>query len=242
MIDSTATLREIALKHPATIRVFERLHLDYCCGGRRPLAEVCAEKALDETAVRAELEAMLSSAAAPAIDFASLSLAELGRHIVATHHAYIRNEVPRLAPLIERTTQRHGETHPEVAELGRLFRQLGDELLEHIAKEEMVLFPYIEALERSQREAAPLPHACFDSVASPVQVMLNDHENAGALLAAMRAATHDYTLPADACPTLAGLYDSAQAFERDLHQHIHLENNLQFPRAIALEAALRNHD
>lgn len=240
MIDSTATLRAIALAHPATTRVFERLHLDYCCGGRQPLAEACAAKSLDEATVRAELEAELARTAAPEIDFANLSLAELGRHIVATHHAYIRSEVPRLTPLIERTSIRHGEAHPEVIRFGNLLRKLGDELLEHIAKEEMVLFPYIEALERSQSEAAPLPHACFDSVASPVQVMLNDHETAGALLEQMRAETHGYALPADACPTLAGLYDSAQAFERDLHQHIHLENNLQFPRAIALEAALHN--
>lgn len=239
MINSTATLREIALAHPATIRVFERLHLDYCCGGRQPLTEACVEKSLNEATVRAALEAELAGTTAPEIDFASLALAELGRHIVATHHAYIRSEVPRLTPLIERTAIRHGAAHPEVILLGNLLRQLGDELLEHIAKEEMILFPYIEALERSQHEAAPLPHACFDSVAGPVQVMLNDHETAGALLEQMRAVTHGYTLPADACPTLAGLYDSAQAFERDLHQHIHLENNLQFPRAIALEAALR---
>jgi regulator of cell morphogenesis and NO signaling len=234
MTTSQSTLRSIALEKPATIRVFERFHLDYCCGGNRPLAEACAQKGIDVEAVLGQLAAA-TAAAEPDKDFTQATLPELIRHIVATHHAYVRSELPRLLPMAERCAAKHGPAHPEVVEVERQLRHLAVDLLNHLSKEEMFLFPYIEALDQHRNGNGAAPHACFATVASPIQAMLNEHEAAGALLEEMRAATRNFAPPAGACPTLVGLYDGLDAFERDLHRHVHLENNLLFPRAIAME-------
>jgi regulator of cell morphogenesis and NO signaling len=234
MTTSQSTLRSIALAQPATIRVFERFHLDYCCGGNRPLAEACAQKGISVDDVLAAL-ADATAAPEPARDFTQATPTELIQHIVSTHHAYVRSELPRLLPMAERCAGKHGPAHPEVIQIERQLRQLGTELLNHLSKEELILFPYIEALEKHHNGSGPAPHACFPTVESPVQMMLSEHEAAGALLEEMRASTKNFAPPADACPTLVGLYDGIDAFERDLHRHIHLENNLLFPRAIALE-------
>jgi regulator of cell morphogenesis and NO signaling len=234
MTTSQSTLRSIALAQPATIRVFERFHLDYCCGGNRPLAEACAQNGINVDDVLAGL-AEATAAAQPARDFTQATPTELIQHIVSTHHAYVRSELHRLLPMAERCAAKHGPAHPEVIQIEGQLRQLGTELLNHLTKEELILFPYIEALEKFHNGVGPAPHACFPTVESPVQMMLNEHEAAGALLEEMRAATRNFTPPPDACPTLVGLYDGIDAFERDLHRHVHLENNLLFPRAIALE-------
>jgi regulator of cell morphogenesis and NO signaling len=228
MTATQSTLRSIALGQPATIRVFEHFHLDYCCGGNRPLAEACAQKGIEIEAILAAL-AEATKAAPPEQDFAHATPAELIHHIVSTHHAYVRSELPRLLPMAERCAAKHGPVHPEVTLIERQLRQLGSELLNHLSKEEIILFPYIEALERSRDAGEPAPHACFATVGSPIQAMLNEHEAAGALLEQMRAATQGFTPPKDACPTLAGLYDGIAAFERDLHRHVHLEKQPALP-------------
>jgi len=235
MLTLQTTLRAIALEEPATIRVFERFHLDYCCRGRSPLAEACAEKALDTSEVLAALEEATRGSDAVERDFTQATPTELIRHIVQTHHAYVRSELPRLLPLAEKVAAKHGPAHPEYFQVGINLRQLGAELINHLAKEEMILFPYIEALEASRNGNGNAPHACFATVESPIQAMLHEHEAAGALLEEMRAATNGFTPPADACPTLAGLLHGINDFERDLHRHIHLENNLLFPLAISME-------
>jgi len=235
MIAAQSTLRSIALEEPATIRVFERLHLDYCCGGNRALADVCAKAGLDvETVVACLAEA--AQAKAPAIkDYSQTPPAELIRHIVKSHHGYIRNELPRLLPMAQRVAAKHGPTHPEAVQIEQQLKQLANELLLHLQKEEIVLFPYIETLERRRNGGAEAPEACFASVESPIRMMMHEHESAGALMEEMRAATSGFTPWNGACPTTVGLYDGLDAFERDLHRHVHLENNLLFPAAITLE-------
>jgi len=235
MIAAQSTLRSIALEHPATIRVFEHFHLDYCCGGNRPLADVCAQKSLELDTVLTSLNETAFAAENAATDFTHATPTELIRHIVQTHHAYIRNELPRLLPMADRAATKHGPTRPELGQIDRQLRQLADELTFHLNKEERILFPYIEALEDSQKNGANAPQTCFASVENPIQAMMNEHEAAGTLLDEMRTATQSFTPWNGACPTLVGLYDGLDAFERDLHRHVHLENNLLFPRAIALE-------
>jgi regulator of cell morphogenesis and NO signaling len=236
MITPQSTLRSIALAQPATIRVFEHYNLDYCCGGNRPLAQVCAEKnlALDDV-----LAALTASTTAPAssIDPTILTPTQLIHHIVSTHHAYVRAELPRLIPMAERVGAKHGASSPELAALEPQLNQLSDELIFHLNKEERILFPYIESLDAFTSGQGPAPHSCFATVESPIQAMIHEHEAAGALLAQMRAATNNFTPPPGACPTLVGLMDGIDAFERDLHRHVHLENNLLFPKAIELEKA-----
>lgn len=237
MTTTQSTLRSIALDTPATIRVFERFHLDYCCGGNRPLAEACAQKGIATETVLAALAEVTDSAEAAAQDFTQATLSELIRHIVDTHHAYVRSELPRLLPMAKKVATKHGPVHPEYDQVERQLLQLADELTFHLNKEERILFPYIEALEKSRNSNTPAPQGCFATVESPIEAMLREHEAAGAMLEDMRSATQNFTPPADACPTLVGLLDGLDAFERDLHRHVHLENNLLFPRSIALERA-----
>lgn len=234
MIGSESTLRSIALEQPATIRVFENYHLDYCCGGNRPLGDVCAEKGLATDEVLGALQAA-TAGHVDVRDFTQSTLAELIHHIVNTHHAYVRVELQRLQPMAERVAAKHGPRHPEAIDIERGLVQLADELIFHLHKEERILFPYIEALERSRTEDGAAPSSCFGTVESPIKAMMSEHEAAGALLEKMRAETHGFTPPPGACPTYVGLYDGLDAFERDLHRHVHLENNLLFPRAIEME-------
>jgi regulator of cell morphogenesis and NO signaling len=234
----TATLRSIALAEPATIRVFENFHLDYCCGGRRPLDEVCREKQLDVDQVLAALERAANGPAAE-VDLSQATATGVIEHIVSTHHAFVRAELTRLLPMAEKIAAKHAVPHPEVLDVERGLKELAADLLPHLEKEERVLFPYVEALERSLTRGETAPRACFSTIESPIQQMLHEHEAAGALLAGLRQATGNFTAPADACPTFAGLYHGIEAFEHDLHQHIHLENNLLFPMALAMERELR---
>jgi regulator of cell morphogenesis and NO signaling len=234
MIGSASTLRSIALEQPATIRVFERFHLDYCCGGYRLLAEACAEKGIAmEDVVAALAEATGSETGEQ--DFQQATLTALIQHIVRTHHAYVRSELPQLQSMAERVAVKHGPAHPECTSIQGNLAQLADELIFHLNKEERILFPYIEGLERSRKENAGSPSARFGSVENPIQAMIHEHESAATLLGEMRAATHGFVPWPEACPTTVGFYYGLDAFERDLHRHVHLENNLLFPRAIALE-------
>ncbi len=237
MIAAESTLRSIALAQPATIRVFEGLHLDYCCGGNRPLAQACAEKGLDVRTVVASLQ---DAAGAKPFDrdWSQAKPSELIHYIVLTHHAYIRAELPHLLPMAEKAAGKHGSTHPELAQVHRQLTVLGDDLLLHLNKEERVLFPYILTLEQQRNGGGPATEACFGSVQSPIRMMIHEHEAAGALLEEMRAATGGFAPWDGACPTLTGLYYGLGMFEKDLHRHVHLENNLLFPQAIALEQSV----
>jgi regulator of cell morphogenesis and NO signaling len=238
VIDSAKTLRSIALSQPATIRVFERFGLDYCCGGNRPLTIACTEKGLEMSAVLSALEET-AAGAPPEQDFTKASATELISHIVGTHHAYVRSELPRLEAMAEKVAEKHGPRHRELLEIQSRLQMLGEDLLQHLHKEETILFPYIDSLERSRNGQGDLPHACFGSIESPIQVMVNEHESAAALLEQMRDLSGGFTAPPDACPTFTGFYDGLVAFERDLHRHVHLENNLLFPRAIEAEMGAR---
>jgi regulator of cell morphogenesis and NO signaling len=234
MTTTTQTVREIALENPASIRVFEAFGIDYCCGGRKPLAEACAAKNIALDAVITALENGTASSA-PVSDAQSLSA--LVSHIVNAHHAYVRRELPRLAELASKVVSRHGDTKPELPQIQTKVGQISEELIEHLAKEEVVLFPYITKLERAKNEGTAKPHGCFGTVASPIAMMTQEHEAAGALLAAIRQLSGDYTPPVGACPTFHAFYNGLREFEQDLHQHIHLENNILFPRAMAMEEA-----
>lgn len=237
MIGPETTLRCIALEQPATIRVFEHFHLDYCCGGNRPLAEACAQKQIAVADVLGSLEQAIAGNAEIDGGFEEVALPQLVRYIVATHHEFIRAELPRLQAMARKVAGKHGLNHPEVTLVERDLAQLAAELISHLAKEEQILFPYIEGLERSRAGQGAPPHACFASVESPVRMMIMEHEGAAALLEEMRLATNGFTPWPGACPTSAGLYYGLAEFERDLHRHVHLENNLLFPRAIELEKA-----
>ena len=234
MATAETTVREIALDQPASIRVFERLGIDYCCGGRKPLAQACAERSLDLQSVLAALESTGASKDA-STDWATAPLESLCEHIVTTHHEYVRREIPRLGQFATKVVARHGGDRAELPQIEQLIKTAGDELLEHLGKEEAMLFPYITNLERNLATCGPRSLGCFGAVRNPIRVMMAEHDAAGEILARIRALSHDYTPPEGACPTYRGFYQGLAEFESDLHRHVHLENNVLFPRAIEME-------
>jgi regulator of cell morphogenesis and NO signaling len=235
MIDTTKTVREIALEQPTSIRVFERLGIDYCCGGRRPLSEACSERNIEVDDVAAAIEAAEITPEPAGIDWTKAPLRQLIAHIVTTHHDYVIAELPRLAVFAEKLARKHGETQPHLPALKNVLAELSNELIQHLGKEEQVLFPYIAKLEAAEASGNAQPHECFGTVANPIAMMTREHDAAGDLLARIEKLTSNFTAPAEACPTYLGFYVGLKEFQQDLHQHIHLENNILFPRAIELE-------
>ncbi len=235
-LTATKTVRDYAIETPQTIPVFEKLGIDYCCGGNRPLDEACAAANVNFDQVLKSLEAAIAEPARPSDrELRSGSLAELISHIVRTHHVFVRTQVPDIASLIEKVNSKHGVNHPELGNIRTVFHGLGEELMAHLMKEENVLFPYIERMEESVIQRDPILPPPFGTVANPVRMMEHEHDNAGIALRILRDASQNFTPPADACTSFRALYTALANFEKDLHQHIHLENNVLFPRAIEME-------
>ena len=235
MIAATRTVREIALEQPYSIRVFEYFGIDYCCGGRKPLAEACGTRNVSVDVVLAALDSAATIAEPAPVDWPQTTLQELIGHIVSKHHTYVKAELPRLAVLAQKVVNRHGDTQAHLPALKRAVAQLDEELTHHLAKEEIVLFPYIAALEAAMASGGAIPDACFGTVANPIAMMTSEHDAAGRLLAEIDLLSDHFTTPVGACPTYHAYYDGLREFEQDLHQHIHLENNILFPRAIEME-------
>ena len=228
---STTTVADLVIANPATARVFERHGIDYCCHGQRPLDEACADAGVAEADVRAEIDALALAAAPPLPD----DVAGLIGMIVATNHTFLRRSLPRLGELMGKVVVAHADRHPEVHTVAATLAEVTDDLLPHLVKEERVLFPL--AIELLGQVEATSFHC--GSVVNPIRVMHVEHDRVGELLATLRHLTDGYTPPADACPTWHALYAGLAELEADTHQHVHLENNVLFPRIIALEAALQ---
>jgi regulator of cell morphogenesis and NO signaling len=236
MNPNTTTVADIAAGSLNAVRVFERLGIDYCCGGKRPLADVCQERGIDAAAIQAELEAANQTAAGEDRDWKTATLRELAAHIVDTHHGYLKRELQplhdRLAKVYRVYNERYG---PTFAGLPEVFADLRAEMEMHMRKEEMVLFPAIEKIESAVQAGGPLPPSPFGTVANPIRMMEMEHESAGNALAEIRRITRDFEVPDYACVTFRALMSGLEELERDLHLHIHLENNILFPRAVELE-------
>ena len=238
ILSSDKTVRDVVLELPQATRVFEKLKIDYCCGGDTPLGDACATAGVEV----ANLERMLAEAEQAevegkgAIDFQKATLSELIGYILDKHHVYTKEEMTRLEPLMAKVISVHGTNHPELQGMGGFFQELCADLKPHMFKEEHVLFPYLVEMERAVLQNEPAPLAPFGTVKNPVRMMMMEHETVGDLLRELRALSSNYTVPADGCVSYQTLYQALEAFEKDLHQHIHLENNLLFPRAVELEA------
>lgn len=239
MISSDMTVREIAVQLPQSTKLFEKLKIDYCCGGNRTLTEASSSAGVEVSDVVKMLEEQSEQAPQSGfVDFQNLSLPELITHILETHHVFTQEEMTRLEALTAKVIAAHGANHPELHQVGKFFALLSADLKQHMFKEEQVLFPYILALEGAVRSNQIAPFATFGTVKNPVRMMMREHDTAGEILRELRAVTSDYAMPGDACISYRTLYEALAAFEKDLHQHIHLENNLLFPSAIKLEAQL----
>lgn len=239
-ISRTETVGQIATKVPATRREFEKLGIDYCCGGNRTLAEACAEANIEVEQVLALLEKSTSSPSSPTDRVWNQEpLSELIAHITSTHHVFVRSECPRIKALADKVASAHGKNHPELLAVQEQFSALAEELRVHLMKEEQILFPYVLRMEESTLAGEPAPPAMFGTVQNPIRMMEHEHDGAGAALRSLRSLTNGYQLPGDACISYRTLFEALHAFETDLHQHIHLENNLLFPRAAAMESGSR---
>lgn len=234
-IDTNTTIGQLVAQRPSRARVFERLGIDYCCGGKTPLGTACAARGLDaETVMGALHDEDAGGATGDERDWAQATLTELAEHIVATHHAYLGRELPRLAALTTRVHKVHGARHAELAQVREVFDGLSGELAAHMRKEEFILFPLIAQMEAAQSAE---PSHC-GTVRNPIRVMEMEHDSAGNALAELRRLTSDYTPPVDACGSYRALLSGFAELEADLHQHIHKENNILFPRAVQLETRL----
>ena len=225
------TVGQLVVERPARARIFERLGIDYCCGGRLPLSEACSKRGLDTSKVLEELRAADDAAGpAPERDWAAASATELADNIESTHHGYLKRELPRLIALTRRVAEVHGGHRPSLVEVRDVFDKFANEMVEHMGKEERVLFPWIRLLDRG-REPAPA------GVSRPVNQMIHEHDDAGADLAKLSELTNGFTPPMDACNTYRAMLDGLKHLEADTHTHVHKENNILFPMAVRLEGS-----
>lgn len=234
-IDPRKNVGELVVERPDLIPLFERLGIDYCCGGRLSLEEACARKGLDAASVAQTIDAFESlqdgeQTAEP--DWAKESLTALCDHIEQTHHRYLAQELPELGARVAKVARVHGGSDPGLHQVKAIFDDLAQELLDHLRKEEKLLFPLIRRLDNKEK----LPPGV--SVAAPIRQMESEHAASGDALAALRDLTRGFTAPPGACGTYRAMLAGLERLERDLHLHIHKENNILFPRAIARELAL----
>ena len=224
-IDPSTPLAQLALERPARTRVLERLGLDYCCGGKRSLAEACERRGLQTEVVVVALEAADESAqGADEPDWTARSSSELCDHIVSTHHAFLRSELPRISGLLEKVERAHGRELPRIPETRTVFEGLRAELESHLADEEQRLFPAVRAADGG---AAPLDPALLTELS-------DEHAEAGAALERLHELTGGYDTAAARCNTHRATLEALHELELDLHRHIHEENNVLFPRLTAV--------
>lgn len=235
------TIADIVTGNFKAAAVFEKYGLDYCCKGKVALDEACANHNIDLQTITSELLA-LGHGGGATNRFNDWSLSMLADYITNNHHAYVRSATERLLLLTRKVASRHGDTNPDLAEIAELFTQVAAEFEHHMDKEEHVLFPYIRNLEQTSAEGKSREGALFGTVANPIGQMVEEHESAGDLMARIRGLSSNYTPPLEACNTYRVTFGELQEFERDLHQHVHLENNILFPKAIARETALRGSE
>ena len=236
-VTTDRTIRDIVAADFRTAAIFQRYGLDFCCRGNRTVEAACDEAGIPADRVQRDLAdatALPSAGCAPR--FNEWDLSTLTAYIVGNHHRYVREQLPVITVHAEKVARVHGSRHPEMVSVAELFGRVSDEMTSHMAKEEGVLFPYIDRLAAAFAAGDALPSAPFGTVGNPIRMTEAEHESAGDAMSEIRALTEGYRVPEDACGTFAVLLQELEAFERDLHQHVHLENNILFPKALSLES------
>lgn len=231
-------VKDIALANPEARRILEDAGVDYCCGGGKSLYDACMHTDVSAEEILSRLHQNSTLVGPEEKAWTSAPLGDLTRHIREKHHRYVREAITRVRALLEKVKAKHGEKHSEIADIQKLFTEVGQEMIMHMQKEEQILFPYIEALERSTTGNGSLEPPFFQTVKNPIHAMMKEHDSAGEIVRQIRQATGDYTPPVEACTSYKALYQDLREFEADLHQHVHLENNILFPRAVEMEAAV----
>lgn len=234
------TLAQIVTGNHKAAALFEKYHLDFCCKGKRSLQQACEEQHLSMEQVLAELSALNSNRNnASKLYFDKINLTELSDYIVSTHHEYVKTEMPKISVYLHKVASKHGHHHPELHKISELFADIQEEMITHMQKEELILFPRIKELEKISQQQPGQLMLNESYLLSPITIMQQEHDHAGNTLEKIRLLSNNFIPPNDACTTYCLSFTSLQAFETDLHQHVHLENNILFPGAIKLFKELR---
>lgn len=236
---SQKTLAQIVTDNYKAAEVLEKYDLDFCCKGKISLEKACAESKLDLTDLLAELAGLYQANTDVQSRFTEWDADFLVDYIINNHHSYVKNASERLLFYTYKIARVHGGRHPELIKIAGLFENIAQEMKHHMEKEEIILFPYIKKLSTASRENSGFPISSFGSVTHPIEMMEAEHETAGELCAEIRKLSNNYATPQDGCNTYRVAMAELKAFERDLHQHVHLENNILFPKAKVLETQLQ---
>ncbi|MEW6202084.1 MAG: iron-sulfur cluster repair di-iron protein [bacterium] len=238
-IDVSATVREIAVKYPQSLKVFERYGIDYCCGGGKRLTDAAGELEIDIEELLRSLEEARTLApenSETLRDWTSMSIVDLINHIDQTHHTFLKGELPRLEQILDTVVHVHGANHSDTLfPLRLVFKSLKTNIGDHLNKEEKVLFPLISEKESPKRAGEHRTEGHNGGIHRTVDELISEHNSLGAALSEIRWITYEFKLPEDACPTYIALYDGLKTLESDVHRHVHLENNVLFPRTVAAE-------
>ncbi|MFI0428671.1 iron-sulfur cluster repair di-iron protein [Mariniflexile sp. HMF6888] len=218
-----------------TAAVFTKYKIDFCCNGNRTIEEACTKKGIDSNMLIDELEAVLNSKTDQTIDYKSWPLDLLAEYIEKKHHRYVEEKIPILRQFLDKLCNVHGERHPELFEINKLFTASAGELAAHMKKEELVLFPFVKRMVNAKLGNTTIQPPPFGTVENPIAMMMQEHDNEGVRFRQIAELTNNYTPPADGCNTYIVTFAMLKEFEQDLHLHIHLENNILFPEAIKLE-------
>ncbi len=236
-ITEDKTVAEVVTENIKTAHIFKKYGIDFCCGGGITIAKACTKNKVDYAQLEQDLKAV-DTTASNAYNYDRWDLSFLIDHIVNVHHSYVEENITLLKEYASKVAKVHGHHYQEVVEINVLFTEVANELTTHMKKEEYVLFPYIKQLVKADKENTTPTPPHFGTVNNPIQMMEHEHEHAGNIFKTIAKLSNNYTPPEEACNTFRALYAKLDEFEQDLHQHIHLENNILFPKAIQLENKL----
>lgn len=226
--NSSESVGQIAAKDIKKVEVFKKYGIDFCCGGKKTLAEVCREKGIDEEVLKNELNSTSNNSSNINQNFNDFPLDFMCDYIVNTHHSYVKNTLPMLVEISDKVAVKHSDRHPELLKINNLVKLMDAELSLHMQKEEIILFPFIKSLVKDGLIDNK------DNIRMPITMMEMEHESVGSLLDEMKIFSNDFTPPSNACNSFQLLYNTLKQFDDDLHLHVHLENNILFPKALNL--------
>jgi len=232
------TVADVVTENIKAAHIFKKYGIDFCCGGGVSIKKACEKAEIDPVLVETEI-LNLENIKDRALDFNSWKLDFLTDHIINVHHGYVEESSPLLLQYSQRVNHVHGHHYTELAEIESLVKQVVQELAAHMKKEELILFPFIKKLVKAEREGTEVPPIHFGTVENPIKMMEAEHEEAGEILRKIAKLSNNFTPPQGACNTYKAFYSKLEEFEQDLHQHVHLENNILFPKALKLEKTLK---
>lgn len=233
------TVADMVTENIKTAHIFKKYGIDFCCGGGISIPKACEKANVDYDLLAGELLGV-DKEISRANNYNSWELDFLTDHIINVHHTYVEENIPLLLQYSNRVAQVHGHHYKELLEIKELVEQVAGELSAHMKKEELILFPFIKKMVTAKKEGSELPEAHFGTVDNPIKMMEVEHEDAGEALRKIASLSNNYTPPQGACNTYRAFYAKLDEFEQDLHQHVHLENNILFPKSLQLEKDLRN--